>query len=60
MKESSGELAVFVDDDNVLAPDFLEQARVISARYPHLGVFGAGNLEPEFEVQPSAEETANT
>jgi glycosyltransferase involved in cell wall biosynthesis len=55
IKESSGELVVFVDDDNLLAPDFLEQARVISARYPHLGVFGAGNLEPEFEVQPPAE-----
>jgi glycosyltransferase involved in cell wall biosynthesis len=52
IQESSGELLVFVDDDNLLAPDFLVQATVISARYPDLGVFGAGILEPEFEVQP--------
>lgn len=53
--ESSGELLVFVDDDNVLAPDYLEQVQAISARYPYLGVFGAGKLEPEFEVEPPAE-----
>jgi glycosyltransferase involved in cell wall biosynthesis len=55
IKESSGELVVFVDDDNLLAPDFLEQATAIAARHPYLGVFGAGTLEPEFEVQPSPE-----
>ena len=55
IEESSGELLIFVDDDNLLAPDFLEQAQEISARYPYLGVFGAGVLEPEFEVQPPAE-----
>jgi glycosyltransferase involved in cell wall biosynthesis len=52
IQESSGALLVFVDDDNVLAPDFLVQATAISARYPDLGAFGAGILEPEFEVQP--------
>ena len=55
IEESSGELLIFVDDDNLLAPDFLEQAQEISVRYPYLGVFGAGILEPEFEVQPPAE-----
>jgi glycosyltransferase involved in cell wall biosynthesis len=55
IKESCGELLVFVDDDNLLAPDFLEQTEAILARYPHLGVFGAGILEPEFEVQPPPE-----
>jgi glycosyltransferase involved in cell wall biosynthesis len=54
IQESSGELLVFVDDDNLLAPDFLVQATVISARCPDLGAFGAGTLEPEFEVQPPA------
>jgi glycosyltransferase involved in cell wall biosynthesis len=54
IRESSGELLVFVDDDNVLAPDFLVQATAISSRSPLLGVFGAGILEPEFEVQPPA------
>jgi len=57
IRESSGELLVFVDDDNVLAPDFLEQATNIAARYPQLGAFGAGILEPEFEVPPPAELT---
>jgi glycosyltransferase involved in cell wall biosynthesis len=55
IQESSGELLVFVDDDNLLAPDFLDQAKAISARCPALGVFGAGILEPEFEVQPPEE-----
>jgi glycosyltransferase involved in cell wall biosynthesis len=55
IQESNGELLVFVDDDNLLAPDFLVQATAISARYPDLGVFGAGILEPEFEIPPPAE-----
>ena len=52
IQESSGELLVFVDDDNLLAPDFLDQATAISALSPALGVFGAGVLTPEFEIQP--------
>jgi glycosyltransferase involved in cell wall biosynthesis len=55
VKESSGELLIFVDDDNELAPDFLEQAVAIAERSGNLGVFGAGILEPEFEIQPSVE-----
>ena len=55
IQESSGELLLFVDDDNLLAPDFLVQATAISARCPDLGAFGAGILEPEFEVQPPVE-----
>jgi glycosyltransferase involved in cell wall biosynthesis len=50
--ESLAPLLVFVDDDNILAPDYLEQALKIAEKYPNLGVFGAGVLEPEFEVQP--------
>jgi glycosyltransferase involved in cell wall biosynthesis len=55
IRESSGGLLVFVDDDNLLAPDFLERATAISAQFPVLGVFGPGILEPEFEVQPPME-----
>jgi glycosyltransferase involved in cell wall biosynthesis len=55
IREAFGGLLVFVDDDNILAPDFIEQARSISARYPFLGVFGAGSLLPEFEIPPPAE-----
>jgi len=55
IRESCGALLIFVDDDNVLAPDFLEQAEANAMRYPYLGVFGAGSLQPEFEVQPPPE-----
>ena len=50
IKESGGSLLVFVDDDNVLAPNFLELAWTIWGQYPYLGAFGSGALEPEFEV----------
>jgi glycosyltransferase involved in cell wall biosynthesis len=55
IKESQGKLLIFVDDDNELAPNFLDQAVAIAARRGNLGVFGAGILKPEFEVQPSVE-----
>ena len=58
IKESRGELLVFFDDDNVPAQDFLVQATEIVMRYPYLGVFGAGILEPEFEVPPPPELTS--
>jgi glycosyltransferase involved in cell wall biosynthesis len=53
--EACGELLVFVDDDNVLAQDFLENARALCSQRPDLGAFGAGSLEPEFEVRPPSE-----
>jgi glycosyltransferase involved in cell wall biosynthesis len=55
IQETRGELLVFVDDDNVLAEDFLEEALNISERYPYLAVFGSGTLQPEFEVPPAPE-----
>jgi glycosyltransferase involved in cell wall biosynthesis len=53
--ESSGGLIVFVDDDNLLAPEFLAEALAIADRFPQLGVFGAGVLAPEFESRPPDE-----
>ena len=50
--EAEGGLLVFIDDDNVLAPDYLERAAAIPGSYSHIGVFGAGTLEPEFEEEP--------
>jgi glycosyltransferase involved in cell wall biosynthesis len=55
IRESRGDLLVFVDDDNILAPNFLERAVAISKAHPYLGVFGAGSLVPEFEVSPPKE-----
>ena len=55
IREASGELLVFVDDDNVVSPDYLQKAQEIGANYPFLGVFGAGALNPEFEATPDQE-----
>lgn len=53
LRESSGEYVVLVDDDNILAPDYLEQAVRIFAAHPRLGAIGGKNL-PEFESPPPA------
>ncbi len=50
--EARGELLVFVDDDNVLRPDYLERAATLQGAHPYLGAFGAGILEADFEVLP--------
>ena len=55
IEESRGDLLIFIDDDNVLASDFLEQALILATQRPDLGAFGAGILEPEFEVKPAPE-----
>lgn len=49
--EARGELIVMVDDDNVVAPDYLETAERIARDHPMLGAFG-GKCLPEFEVKP--------
>lgn len=51
ISESRGKLLVFVDDDNVIAPDYLEQALRIESDWPVLGAWG-GNVTGEFESQP--------
>jgi glycosyltransferase involved in cell wall biosynthesis len=53
--ETRGAWLVFVDDDNVLAGDYLVQVLAIAAQHPRLGVFGAGTLRPEFEIPPPPE-----
>jgi glycosyltransferase involved in cell wall biosynthesis len=52
--ESKGNLLVFVDDDNVLRPDYLQASLKISADCPWLGAWN-GSCIPEFEIEPSAE-----
>ena len=46
--ETSGEVIVLVDDDNVLAPDYLEQVVRIAREYPFFGTW-SGALELELE-----------
>jgi hypothetical protein len=50
--ESRAPLIVFVDDDNVFAPDYLERALAIAETCGHLDVWGSGSISPEFEVEP--------
>lgn len=50
-REAAAELFVLVDDDNVLAPDYLETALALSAEWPVLGAWG-GQCVPRFESIP--------
>lgn len=52
IREAAGEILVFVDDDNVLDPDFLEQALRIADERPYLGAW-SGQCRPGFEVPPA-------
>jgi glycosyltransferase involved in cell wall biosynthesis len=58
--EACGQLLVFLDDDNVLAGDYLEQAAAIAADWPQLGVFGSGAIVPDFEIPPPPELAGRT
>jgi glycosyltransferase involved in cell wall biosynthesis len=49
IREARGEIVVFVDDDNLLDSDYLEQALRIAEEYPRIGAFG-GRISPEFEA----------
>jgi hypothetical protein len=51
ISEAAEDLLVFVDDDNVLDPDFLEVATQIAQEKPFLGSW-SGQCRPSFEVPP--------
>jgi glycosyltransferase involved in cell wall biosynthesis len=51
IQASQGEYLVFVDDDNVLHPNYLENVLEIFEQNPQLGAIGGKSL-PEFEVEP--------
>lgn len=51
LAEARGEILVFVDDDNVLAPDYLQQSWTILEQHASIGALGGKSL-PEFEVTP--------
>lgn len=52
--ETTGELLVFVDDDNVLASNYLEEALKIANDRRFLGAWGGG-VVGRFEASPSRE-----
>jgi hypothetical protein len=49
--EARGDLLVFIDDDNLVDPDYLETAIYIGRNYPFLGAWG-GTIKGEFEADP--------
>jgi len=52
IRESDGDVLVYVDDDNLLAPDYLRTVVGLFESHPFLGAIGPGLLEPEFAVKP--------
>jgi glycosyltransferase involved in cell wall biosynthesis len=53
IREASADLLIFVDDDNVLAQDYLSVALGIAKGYLTLGVWGSGAINPKFEDTPA-------
>jgi glycosyltransferase involved in cell wall biosynthesis len=53
IRESSGDLLVFADDDNVLDENYLAAALDLAQLHPYLACFG-GSSVPEYEVPPPA------
>lgn len=53
MTEAAADLLVFVDDDNVLAANYLSEALRIGQEWPVLGTWGSGTIVPEFEQRPA-------
>ena len=54
ISEARAELIVFVDDDNLLIPQYLERAASLAQGWPMLGVWGCGIYQPDWEVAPPA------
>jgi len=51
---TSDEWMIFVDDDNELAPDYVEQAMAFAAAHPEIGAFGGRLILPK-ELAPKEE-----
>jgi glycosyltransferase involved in cell wall biosynthesis len=51
LAEFASDMVVFVDDDNVLSANYLEQAIAVGESHAFLGVWGGTNV-PEFESDP--------
>jgi glycosyltransferase involved in cell wall biosynthesis len=51
IREARGDVLVFVDDDNVVHPDFLEQVLRVAEERPYLGAW-SGQSHPRFEEPP--------
>ena len=54
LREAQANHMLFLDDDNVLSPGYLETSLQIGKRYSFLGAWGAGRIELEYEPPPPA------
>jgi hypothetical protein len=52
IRESKASVLVYVDDDNVLAPNYIATSLVLFESHPWLGVIGSGRLTPAFQKEP--------
>jgi glycosyltransferase involved in cell wall biosynthesis len=52
IEAATAPVLVFLDDDNVPAPDFLAQGLALSAHWPMLGCWGPAVIVPECEEPP--------
>lgn len=52
-EEARGRIIVYIDDDNILRPDYLEQVVDILAAHPEMGAIGGKSL-PRYETEPPA------
>jgi glycosyltransferase involved in cell wall biosynthesis len=53
LRSAAADVIVFIDDDNVVDPLYLEEAVRIGRERPELGAWGSGSIVPEFELAPS-------
>ena len=53
IQEATGDILVFIDDDNFIAPDFFIQGIKIGTDYEHIGSW-SGRVTLEFEKEPEA------
>jgi glycosyltransferase involved in cell wall biosynthesis len=51
IKESTGDILVFIDDDNWIYPDFFNQGLGVADRFPHVGAW-SGQVKLRFEKEP--------
>ncbi len=53
IREATGDILVFIDDDNLIAADFFKQGMKVAAEYQHIGSW-SGRVTLEFEKEPEA------
>jgi len=51
LSQAKADIAIFVDDDNLLAPDYIENALALMNSHSNIGALG-GRIVPEFECPP--------